>query len=266
MGGCARAHLIEADDRNFYVVKFQNNSQGRRTLVNEWIATAILKHLGIPTPDARTVAVPRGFLKAYPKVYMDDRAGHAAVEPGLHFGSRHSGNSKAPAVPSLSPDMLLTRVTNLEQFRAVLVFDRWVGNLDRRQCVFVGVPAGREFAGLSAGFRKYTALMIDHGQAFSGDRWLIPDSAIIGLYPREIVYHNVRSIEDFNPWLSLVENFPSPVLTAAVRQIPADWLGKDDRGPLDRLLEVLVRRQKRIGEIMQACRRARSHPFLCWSN
>ena len=38
MRGGAQSHLIEADDGRFYIVKFQNNPQHRRILVNEWIA------------------------------------------------------------------------------------------------------------------------------------------------------------------------------------------------------------------------------------
>ena len=54
MRGGAQAHLIEAADGHCYVVKFLNNPQHRRILVNEWIASVFLRYLGISTPEAAT--------------------------------------------------------------------------------------------------------------------------------------------------------------------------------------------------------------------
>ena len=50
MRGGAQAHLIEADDGKFYVVKFRNNPQHRRILVNELVASVFLNYLRITTP------------------------------------------------------------------------------------------------------------------------------------------------------------------------------------------------------------------------
>lgn len=55
MRGGAQAHLMEADDGRFYIVKFQNNPQHRRILVNEMIAGVFLKYLQISTPDAAAI-------------------------------------------------------------------------------------------------------------------------------------------------------------------------------------------------------------------
>ena len=58
------------------------------------------------------------------------------VEPGWHFGSRYPGDPARTAVYDFLPDALLRQVANLEDFRAILVFDKWVGNADGRQSVF----------------------------------------------------------------------------------------------------------------------------------
>lgn len=269
MKGRSQAHLIEGDDGRLYVVKFQNNLQGPRTLINELIAVAILRQLKITSPETRTIAVSREFLRASPDVYIATHTGRVAVKPGLHFGSCYLGTSDSSGLFDCLPDALFTTVTNLEQFRAILVFDRWVGNMDQRQCVFVGMPSASESTlsdlrslsialktterTLSNAFTRFIVSMIDHGQAFNGDRWEIPDSGVIGLYPRGLVYRSVRSIADFNPWLGEIESFPAHILECAVRQVPPDWIGKDDSGPLERLLETLTRRQKRIAEIVNAC-------------
>ncbi len=41
MRGGAQAHLMRCADDNYYVVKFQNNPQGRRILANELLASRI---------------------------------------------------------------------------------------------------------------------------------------------------------------------------------------------------------------------------------
>jgi hypothetical protein len=42
MRGGAQAHLLEADDGHWYVVKFRNNPQHRRILVNERLSATLL--------------------------------------------------------------------------------------------------------------------------------------------------------------------------------------------------------------------------------
>src|ERR1051326_1968748 len=67
MRGGAQAHLIEADDRNCYVVKFRNNPQHRRVLVNEVLSAEILKYLKITVPQTGLIRVTREFLQANPE-------------------------------------------------------------------------------------------------------------------------------------------------------------------------------------------------------
>ncbi len=66
MRGGAQAHLIEADDGHFYVVKFKNNPQHRRILVNELVAGVFLRFLKLAAPETVLVRVPAEFLEQYP--------------------------------------------------------------------------------------------------------------------------------------------------------------------------------------------------------
>ena len=50
MRGGAQAHLLECADGGFYVVKFVNNPQHRRILINEWLANSFLRYLQIHVP------------------------------------------------------------------------------------------------------------------------------------------------------------------------------------------------------------------------
>src|SRR5580765_4612525 len=92
MRGGAQAHLLEADDGNFYVVKFRNNPQHRRILVNELIASALLDYLRISAPPTAFIQVTADFLQANPDACLTLGSRRVAVEPGWHFGSRYPGD------------------------------------------------------------------------------------------------------------------------------------------------------------------------------
>ena len=145
MRGGAQSHLLEADDGHWYVVKFRNNPQHRRMLVNELICVALLR-----LPEDRGAgdrAHPRRaaiFWLPIPNVHLTLGTRRIPVEPGWQFGSRYPGDPGRIAVYDFLPDALLAQVANLEDFRAILVFDKWVGNADGRQSVFYRALVRRE--------------------------------------------------------------------------------------------------------------------------
>src|ERR1700686_3810728 len=57
MRGGAQAHLMRCDDEGHYVVKFQNNPQGKRILANELLGTRLAARLGLAAPQAAVVEV-----------------------------------------------------------------------------------------------------------------------------------------------------------------------------------------------------------------
>src|ERR1035438_9654976 len=131
MRGGAQSHLLEADDGCWYVVKFRNNPQHRRVLVNELLSSVLLGYLKIAAPRTALIHLTAEFLDASPDLHLTLGANWVPVEPGWHFGSQYPGDPARVAVYDFLPDVLLTQVMNMEDFRAVLVFDKWVGNADR---------------------------------------------------------------------------------------------------------------------------------------
>jgi hypothetical protein len=264
MRGGAQAHLLQADDGHWYVVKFRNNPQHRRILVNELVASALLDYLKIAAPQVALIRLTAGFLEAHPEIQMTLGSRRLPVEPGWHFGSQYPGDPARVAVYDFLPDALLPGVANLEDFRAILVFDKWVANADGRQCVFHRARVRRGDAPAPAEPKPaFVARMIDHGFAFNGPHWDFPESPIQGIYARRLVYESVTSLDDFQPWLEQVVNFPEEVMDQAWKRIPPDWVeGEED--DLDRLLEQLFERRKRVPDLLAACREARADPFPNW--
>ena len=70
MRGGAQSHLLEADDGHWYVVKFRNNPQHRRILVNERLSATLLDYLKIATPETALIQVGAAFLAANPEVHL----------------------------------------------------------------------------------------------------------------------------------------------------------------------------------------------------
>lgn len=267
MRGGAQAHLLEADDGNWYVVKFLNNPQHLRVLVNELLSTVVLHHLKIATPETAVIRITPEFLAGNPEIYMQIGSQRIAVQPGWHFGSRYPGDPARSVVYDFLPDALLAQVANRDDFRAVLIFDKWTSNADGRQCIFYRalIRNGRAAdSSVRAAQRPgFVAQMIDNGYTFNGPHWDFPESALQGLYARRVVYESVRSLDDFQPWLDQVIHFPEEVIDRALKHIPAEWTGSEN-DPLDRLLEQLFARRRRLPELITSCREARTDPFPHW--
>jgi hypothetical protein len=73
-----------------------------------------------------------------------------------------------------------------------------------------------------------------------------------------MVYEVVTGLADFQPWLGRVEHFPDEVLDRALRRIPPDWIDNEE-DELERLLESLLRRRKRVSELVEQSRSAFSN-------
>src|SRR5580704_14182156 len=156
MRGGSQAHLLECDDGHCYVVKFRNNPQHRRILINEWIASVLLNCLDISTPPTAIVSLSSECLQANPDICIELRGRRQPVEAGRHFGSRYPGNPSKAIVYDFLPDTLLEKVINANELLGILAFDKWMGNADARQCIFYRArlrqPSGVKEQTLRAGF------------------------------------------------------------------------------------------------------------------
>jgi HipA-like kinase len=263
MRGGAQAHLLEASDSHWYVVKFLNNPQHRRILVNEWAASVFLRYLGISTPETAMVRISEEFLDQTPDVYLQLGRERRPPFAGWHFGSRFPGDPARTVVYDFLPDVLLENVENLADFRGILAFDKWVGNADARQSVFFRARIAGHGPAESQPRLGFAAQMVDNGYVFEGPHWRLTDSPLQGLYFRPLVYRSVRGLEDFEPWLERIRHFPEEVVDQALKQVPDAWLD-GDREEFERLMDRLLRRRKRLPELIEACRTGRTDPFPAW--
>src|SRR5262249_2670653 len=143
----------------------------------------------------------------------------------------------------------------LHQFAQVLVFDRWTGNTDGRQAVFIKRRNGR----------KYHTTFIDQGFCFNSANWNFPDLALVGVYHRNSVYQHVTGWESFEPVLTRAEHMDPDQLWSTTEGLPEEWY-EGDRLGLERLIETLYRRRRLIRDLITDFRYSSRLPFPNWTD
>ncbi len=271
MRGGAQTHLLEASDGHHYVVKFSNNPQGRRILVNEFLSCRILEHLKIPTQAGEVVEITPEFIERTntPAERLGITLGRSFKPPeaGWHFGSRYPGPPNLTLVHDFIAEDSLALCRNLPHFWGVLLFDKWTANGDSRQSIFYRAKVGEiapDPAAIDPNLRGLITSFIDHGFCFNGPYWDFPDRPGAGLYPTRRVYLQVRGWASFEPWLERIRAFPEALLDAALKAMPGSWLDEADLAQLPRLCETLLRRREKVPRLMEDLREKLPELFPYW--
>ena len=197
------------------------------------------------------------------------------MRAGLQFGSRYPGDPLQLTLHDFLPDEKLREVENLHDFAGMLVFDKWTCNTNGRQTLFFeeskrgtagspgNLPAPSPGSGQAAIF-PYNTVMIDQGFCFNAGNWDFPDAPLRGLYARNRVYEGVTGMQSFAPWLDWLQNrITETVLAKLLEEIPPEWY-EDDYDAVLRLLEQLIRRKKRVPELLLSARNCNRQPFPYW--
>lgn len=278
MRGGANAHLLLGDDEEYYVVKFRNNPQHPRILVNELVCSVLLQYLQIPTPGWTVVNVPESLVAATPELVMEAGAETRRCEAGLQFGSRFPVDPARRAVYDYLPVSLLRLLLNADSFLGIAAFDKWVSNANGRQAIFFrdrasrwmplsGQTHGAAIYGRQVPPRSlvYVVNMIDHGFAFNAQNWTFTDSPDRGLYTRREVYESVTGFDSFEPWLDRIVHCTPDALDDAYKRVPPKWFGSD-WDALEGLLEELHRRRKGVPELLWSAKHDTRDPFPNWTS
>jgi hypothetical protein len=264
--------LMRCSDGHYYVVKFQNNPQHRRILVNELLGTRLAGRLGLPITPVAIVHVSEELIRLTPELSMEMPRSRVPCQAGLQFGSRYPGDPRRLTLHDFLPDEQLRAVENLHDFAGMLVFDKWTCNTNGRQTIFFREEARRPVppgdAGEDTGERSndqdYRAAMIDQGFCFNAGEWNYPDAPMRGLYARNRVYEGVIGMESFAPWTERVEkSVTERVLAEVIREIPPEWY-EDDYDAMTRLVEQLYTRRTRVPELVLAAKNTTRQPFPNW--
>ncbi len=253
MRGGAQGHLMLGDDGNAYVVKFQNNPQHLRVLVNELLATKLAAEIGLNVPACDVVEVTPWLVENTAELDLDFGPRRERCKPGLSFGSRLVGGLMPGHVVDYLPEEQLVEVRNLEEFGGILAFDKWTCNTNGRQAVFS--RKRRE--------KKYTATFIDYGYCFNAGAWDFKDAPLRGVFARNTVYRGIIGWQSFEPWLSRIETLAAETIWKIAETVPPEWYDGDLES-LEVVVEHLVRRRARVRELIDGFRESSRLPFPNW--
>ena len=253
MRGGAQGHLMLGGDGHAYVVKFRNNPQHLRVLANEYLATRLAAAAGLSVPLAEVVEVTPWLIENTPELEIDLGRTRQRCLGGLNFGSRFAGGLMPGQVVDFLPAEQLSEIHNLREFAGMLVLDKWTGNANGRQAVFV--RRARE--------RRYRAVFMDFGYCFHAGEWRFEDNPLRGVYYRNDVYTAITGWEDFEPWLAQIERMAAETVWEIANQVPPEWYG-GDLGEMEQLVERLLTRRDRLRELIDGFRGSDRNPFPNW--
>ncbi len=260
MRGGAQSHLLRCSDGHYYVVKFQNNPQHARILVNELLGTRLAARLGLPTTPVAVIHVDEELIRLTPELSIEMPRSRMPCKAGLQFGSRYPGDPHRVTMLDFLPDDLLNEVENLHDFAGMLVFDKWTCNTNGRQTLFFRESAPRN----DSEALVYRTIMIDQGFCFNAGEWNFPDAPLRGLYARNRVYQGVTGRESFSPWLDRLERrMTQQAIGDVIGEIPPEWY-EDDLDAVFRLADQLCRRKNRVPDLLLAAKTTTRRPFPNW--
>jgi hypothetical protein len=255
MRGGAQAHLLRASDNHYYVTKFQNNPQAIRILANEYLATKLGLALGLPMPEVAIIEVSEWLIQNSPDLKIDLGTRSVPCASGLQLGSRYVADPLEAIVFDYLLEAMLGRLVNWKDFPRVLVFDKWTGNSDGRQAVFVKERTEH----------RYRAVFIDQGYCFNAGEWNFPDSPLRGVFARSSVYERVTGWEDFEPTISRIEQIDQETIWDIVHEIPPEWYEHNSEA-LSRLIESLYQRRFLVRNLITSFHNSTRNPFPNWTD
>jgi hypothetical protein len=224
-GGAGSIQVL-ASDKSRYNIKFKENSQGLRVLVNELVASQIALRLGVPTPETVLMEVTTPFLQA--NTFLERRYAHS-VSTGKHFGSRLLRN-----MFDNPPTSLIAGARNRIDFPAVIVFDVLTNNSDRANAQNFLMVRPDQYP------RTLDFVAIDFGHCFGSPSWDVSITSRVGQWCGSCFPEMAGCIEGAEPFREALERL-SLITTAWIGDlldsVPSEWsLTPPEREALSRFI------------------------------
>ena len=240
--------IIFYDDSDIpWVVKYQNNPQGLRVLVNEWISSPLAKLLGLPTPDVDLIDIPEPLIVANRIPANTSLLNGPLMQAGISFGSQFVDPNFCPPQPSH-----ISNLVNADVLPAMVVFDTWVINADRtnNQGNVLVSPV------LPIGSGQFKFHMIDMGFIHS-PHWNVSlltsirdHPNIYSMNPLLMCYlQGPLAVARFRHYLDRLEGLNVSEIWRIVQSIPPEWKVSDDE--MDALYSFLIHRKNLVRSIIQ---------------
>lgn len=214
--GGTKPYVLMGENGQQYYVKFKENPESARILINEYICGEIAALIGLPITENVLIEIDQQFID----IFGEEIEEHIweSPSPGLHFGSL-----KINDVYLIEDTGTINEAKNIDCLPTILLFDHLIGNNDRESNKGNILITG-----------KKEIYAIDHSNAFEiGPLWdahqldLRLDSPISLLDMNGYVYSKwTDHISDPNPFSAFFDNLPrltDDVLWNIIDSTPEEW-------------------------------------------
>lgn len=237
--GCTNPFVVWCDDGQTYIVKFPGNCQGKKSLVNEFIASNLCEYLELPIFNYNLIKVKLSD-------YNDKTKNEIISLEGTAFGTVYNDN----ALTVLNSNMI-ANASNKNDAIKILLFDILIGNFDRNK------------GNLMIDSISKKIFMIDHTHIFSlgtiWDEFQLPrlideefDISKLNQFNYNNIIESIKFDETFyielNKFIKKVKNVNKEIINNIMENIPNDWDVSDKEKRL--LVEYIYNRFNRVDEIL----------------
>ena len=237
--GCTIPFVVWCDDGKTYIVKFPGNEQGKKTLVNEFIASNLCEYLELPILEYNLIKVKFSD-------YNIITNGNILPIEGTAFGTVYNDN----ALIILNSGMISSTKNNYDAIK-ILIFDLLIGNFDRNK------------GNLMVDSVTKKLIMIDHTHIFDigaiWDEYQLPrlikekfDISKLHQFNYNNIIGSIRFDKDFynelNIFINKVKNININYIKNVIDRIPVDWEVTIKEKEL--LVKYIYERFNRIDEIL----------------
>ena len=233
-----RPHCIRFDDGHSYIVKFQGNPVGIRSLIGEYIALRLAKNVGFAIADGGLVYVPEEFVAASPQLH--------GLTPGVQFGSRVLSDPPR----HFSPEMIHL-ISNRHELVQVIALDTLLCNGDRHKenLLLVSDPAPFEKE------QPWRFVIIDYSHCFENRPYSsVEFTTVFNSWARYESVLKLRSScrhrAEWEAAVQAIEQIPDATIRDIVFSTPQQWGFPE--GDANRLVEALIHRRDLIRRILHS--------------
>ncbi len=237
------SRVVEGSDGVCYRAKFLSTSDSNKRLINQWLDSFFLRHLGVSTTRAQILNLPRDIARNDSELYVLLNQQTHKQEPMQCLGLPYPAHPEQTFSFGFLPRRFWgSRIANPADLATTFVLDQLLGMNHFRNIVFT-----RDRPCHPNLFRAY---MIANQDILGGSEWKIESRLNLKLYCN---WHPYSALAPacWLEALDFVGSRPLPDCQTALAGLPAAWLKQHERSELEYLFEQLQYRQQTLSEWIQ---------------
>jgi hypothetical protein len=240
--GCTKPYYLLCDDGEQYAVKFKENPESCRVLINEFVCAELAQLLDLPLAEPKFIYLDESF--------VEDHGAQISVHVGEEITTgTHFGTQKVKKAFQIFNSQMIEEAVNINCVPEIILFDHLICNKDRDS----------NGGNLLFDHNTKQIVLIDHTHAFDlGPLWNAIElkrrvnEPFFALNAHGFVYKKlVPFVRGNNPFATILDKMLSlndDDLWHIINNIPSEWhITPEEK---EALLEYLSDRLNRIEQVL----------------